>query len=180
MGNGPTNGLEFLLSDKPGLAQPEQEKIAIEFLKVHGDLLRALARFPSVEALHLGLPYRLPLNAVGCCPGPSAELMLNALKTGVMPSYYVMLAGRQIDPAPKVRRLPESWPYDFGGWKNTPLWQAIDDEIADLVMSEGLLESISHEFVLEAICDAIGHHAKAIASQLNSQAPLRFNVSPLG
>jgi hypothetical protein len=93
MGHGPTNGVEFLLSDA-ALRPREQERIAIEYLRDNREELRALARFPGVEALNLGLPYRVLPNVLGACLGPSRELMLNALDSGVRPNYYVTIVGR--------------------------------------------------------------------------------------
>jgi hypothetical protein len=93
MGNGPTNGVEFLLGDAP-LKPREQERIAIEYLQKNREELRALACFPGVEALNLGLPYRVLPNQLGICLGPSCELMLSALDSGVRPNYYVTIVGR--------------------------------------------------------------------------------------
>lgn len=91
MGNGPTNGLELLLDDRSGINLGEQEKIAIEYLKEHREELRLLATFPGVDALNLGLVYRVTLNVTGCCLGPSRALMIHALDSGVSPNYYVTI-----------------------------------------------------------------------------------------
>jgi hypothetical protein len=89
MGNGPTNGLELLLDDRTNINLREQEKIAIDYLREHREELRLLATFPGVEALNLGLVYRVTPNVTGCCLGPSRVLMIHALDSGVSPNYYV-------------------------------------------------------------------------------------------
>lgn len=94
MGNGPTNGLELLLGDAEIRKLPEQEKIATEYLREHREELNALAHFPGVEAVNLGLVYRVPPNATGFCVGPSRALMFNALESGVSPKYYVTILGQ--------------------------------------------------------------------------------------
>lgn len=94
MGNGPTNGLELLLGDARTTRIPEQEKIAIEYLRAHREELRSLADFPGVEALILGFVYRISPPATGICVGPSRELMLYALDAGVRPNFYVTLPDR--------------------------------------------------------------------------------------
>jgi len=88
MGNGPTNGLEILLGDADKATLREQETIAINYLTKHRDELRALASFPGVEALNLGLVYRVGPNQLGFCLGPSRALMISALDSGVRPNYY--------------------------------------------------------------------------------------------
>jgi hypothetical protein len=94
MGNGPTNGLELLLDDRESIKLPEQEKIAIDYMREHREELRLLATFPGVEALNLGLVYRVTPNVTGCCLGPSRALMFHALDSGVRPNYYVTILGR--------------------------------------------------------------------------------------
>lgn len=94
MGNGPTNGLGFLLGDGENTKLREQEKIAIDYLKEHREDLRFLASFPGVEALNLGLVYRVGLNDLGFCLGPSRALMIAALESGVRPNYYGTIIGR--------------------------------------------------------------------------------------
>ena len=95
MGNGPTNGLELLLGDGKTTKLREQEKIAIDYMKEHREDLRFLANFPGVEALNLGLVYRVTPNTLGVCLGPSHALMFHALDTGVSPNYYVTIPGRE-------------------------------------------------------------------------------------
>jgi len=94
MGNGPSNGLEFLLGDGKTTKLREQERIAIDYMKEHREDLRLLAGFPGVEALNLGLVYRVAQNDLGVCLGPSRALMFHALDTGVSPNYYVTMLGR--------------------------------------------------------------------------------------
>lgn len=91
MGKGPTNGLEMLLDERKIIKLREQEKIAIDYMKKHREELRSLAAFPGVEALNLGLVYRIAPNVRGCCLGPSRALMLHALDSGVSPNYYVTI-----------------------------------------------------------------------------------------
>lgn len=100
-GNGPTNGLEILLGDADKATLREQERIAVNYLREHRDELRALASFPGVEALNLGLVYRVGPNALGFCLGPSRALMISALDSGVSPNYYGTILGRGF-------QLPES------------------------------------------------------------------------
>jgi hypothetical protein len=66
-GNGPTNGLELLPGDGQAISLAQQEEIAINYLEVHRDDLLALAQFPGLEALNLGLVYYCPINATGFC-----------------------------------------------------------------------------------------------------------------
>jgi hypothetical protein len=94
MGNGPTNGLEFLLSDGTTIKLSEQEKIAIDYMKEHREDLRFLASFSGVEALNLGLVFQVNQDVLGVCLGPSRALMFHALDTGVSPNYYVTMQGR--------------------------------------------------------------------------------------
>jgi hypothetical protein len=56
--------------------------------------LRALAGFPGVEALNLGLVYLVGPNHTGFCLGPSRALMISALDSGVRPNYYGTIIGR--------------------------------------------------------------------------------------
>jgi hypothetical protein len=167
MGNGPSNGLELLLGNAHAVSLRNQEELAVAYLKANRDELRALAAFPGVEALNLGLAYRLPLNATGCCPGPPAELMFHALDTGVSPRYYVTLEGRQVEDHPIIRRLPKDTSYNLDRWEGTPLWRSVDKAIADLVRSGKMLEDTYHEFIVEGICDAIRRRKKAIVSQFS-------------
>src|SRR5262249_35754715 len=64
-----TSGVEIALGDGRVVPLPEQEKIAIEYLKSHRDELRALARYPGVEAFVLSLQYycEFDLDVTGFC-----------------------------------------------------------------------------------------------------------------
>ena len=95
MGNGPTNGVEFLLGDAQLTRLVDQEKVAISYLKEHREDLKALAQFPGVEALNLGLVYYLKPNVTGCCLGPPSALMYCALDAGVSLRYYVTVLERE-------------------------------------------------------------------------------------
>jgi hypothetical protein len=94
MGNGPTNGIELLLGDSETNKLPEQERIAIAYLRNHREELRALANFQGVEAVDLGLVYRVGEHVTGVCVGPTTALMLHALDAGVSPRYYITILGR--------------------------------------------------------------------------------------
>ena len=94
MGNGPTNGLELVLGDADTATLRQQEEIAVNYLREHRDELRRLACFPGVEALNLGLVYRVGPNVTGFCLGPSRALMVQALDSGVRPNYYGTIVGR--------------------------------------------------------------------------------------
>ena len=98
LGNGPTNGWEILLGDSDKATLREQEAIAVNYLREHRDELRALASFPGVEALNLGLVYRVGPNQLGFCLGPSRALMISALDSGVRPNYYgtILVRGFQL------------------------------------------------------------------------------------
>jgi hypothetical protein len=167
MGNGPTNGLELLLSHERPIALSKQEEIAAAYLKAHRDELRVLAEFPGVEALNLGLAYRLPLNATGSALGPPSKLMFHALDTGVSLKYYVTLEGRQVDPRSKINRLPKDSLYNLEHWEGTPLWRAVEKAVAGLVRDGLLIEDTLHEFIVERICNAVKRRKKAITSQLD-------------
>lgn len=95
MGNGPTNGLEILLGDADKITLLHQEEIAVNYLKENRDELRVLASFRGVEALNLGLVYRVGPNDLGFCLGPSRALMISALDSGVRPNYYGTIIGRE-------------------------------------------------------------------------------------
>ncbi len=166
MGNGPTNGLELLLSEERAIPLHKQEEIAIAYLKANRDQLRALAEFPGVEGFNLGLVCHLQLDVIGCAPGPPAILMHYALDTGVSLRYYVTLEGRQVDPRPVVRRLPKDASYNLKRSEGTPLWRAVDNAVEDLVQSGDLIEETYHEFIVERICDAVKRRRKAIVAQL--------------
>lgn len=91
MGKGPTNGVELLLDDRKTIKLREQEQISIDCMREHREELRSLATFPGVEALNLGLVYRITPNMTGCCLGPSPALMFHALDSGIDPNYFVTI-----------------------------------------------------------------------------------------
>lgn len=91
MGNGPTNGIELVLGECESIELSRQQKVAVDYLWEHREELRSLAQFPGVEAVNLGLVYRLPPNATGCCWTPSRALMAHALDTGVSLNLYVTI-----------------------------------------------------------------------------------------
>ena len=92
-----SSGVYKVLGD--GLTMPlvEQERIAIEFLSSNREALKALAQYPGVTTLVLGLQYHIDLDegAIGICMGPSARLMRCALDIGIEPTYYVTLDRRR-------------------------------------------------------------------------------------
>lgn len=167
LGNGPTNGLELLIGEGDTLPLPEQEKIAIAYLETHREELRALAQFPGLAALNLGLVYRCSLDATGFCVGPSRELMQHALDAGVTPRYYGTLQGRQIELNRPVRRFPHGKTHPFVRWEGTPLWRAIDNAVANLVQDGAIVEDTFREIVVGSICGAIIRRKKAVANQLH-------------
>lgn len=89
----PTSGVQFVLGDGLTVTFEEQECIAIAYLKVHREELRALARLPGVDTFVLGLQYRAAFesNVIGFCLRPSAQLMWHCLDVGCEPIYYVTL-----------------------------------------------------------------------------------------
>jgi hypothetical protein len=145
----------------------KQEEIAVAYLRANREQLRALAKFPGVEVLSLGLVCHLRLDVIGCGTGPSATLMYHALDSGVGLTYNVTLEGRQVDPRPIIRGLPKGPSYSFERWEGTPLWRAVEKAVADLVQGGDLIEENYHEFIVERICDSLRRRKKAIVSQLS-------------
>ena len=96
MGNGPKNGVEFLLGDAQNVRLFEQERLAVTYLKENVDELSALARFPGVEALNLGFQLTDDTRAEhsGIVVGPPPDLMHLALIIGLSPLYYVTILRR--------------------------------------------------------------------------------------
>jgi hypothetical protein len=94
-----TSGVEFLLGDGWSAPFPEQEDIAIAYLKQHRDELKALAQFPGVETFTLGLQYICKLDGgiLGFYLGPSARLMWHCLDIGIEPGYYVSFDRSKLD-----------------------------------------------------------------------------------
>ena len=87
----PTSGIEIVLGDGRTVPLPEQEEIAIEYLKAHTDELRSWRGFqksiPSYSAFNT--TSKLDDGLLGFCMGPCALLMWHALNIGVTPTYYV-------------------------------------------------------------------------------------------
>jgi hypothetical protein len=86
-----TSGVEFFLGDGRVMGQAEQERIAVEYMKVHRDELRTIAGPPGVDAFILGLVYiaKLGDGATGAALGWPRELMLKAAEIGITPIHYV-------------------------------------------------------------------------------------------
>src|SRR6266700_7321800 len=57
-----TSGVEFFLGDGRAIGLRDQENLAIMYLKAHRDELRAIAKFPGVDAFILGLVYIATLD----------------------------------------------------------------------------------------------------------------------
>jgi hypothetical protein len=93
----PTGGVEFVLGDGLTVPLPEQERIALAYLRAHPDELRALGQFPGVDTFILGLQYHMKLGGgvAGFSLGPSPSLMWHCLDIGVRPVYYVTLDRRK-------------------------------------------------------------------------------------
>jgi hypothetical protein len=83
-----TSGIELFLGDGREIRLVDQEDIAIAYLKKNKDELKALAEFPGVDTLILGLVWICKPENTGFCVGPSAELMRHALEIGIQPVYY--------------------------------------------------------------------------------------------
>jgi hypothetical protein len=86
-----TSGVEFFLGDGRAIRLPDQENIAITYLRAHRDELRAIAAFPGVDAFILGLVYIANLEeaVTGMALDWPPELMQSALDVGVTPSHYI-------------------------------------------------------------------------------------------
>jgi hypothetical protein len=84
-----TSGVFQVLGDAEKVSLSEQEAIAIEYLSANRKELEALARYPGVTTLILGLVYHIELDSDGCAIGPSARLMRHALDIGIEPVFYV-------------------------------------------------------------------------------------------
>jgi hypothetical protein len=92
-----SSGVFKILGDGQKLPLSEQETIAIEYLSVNREELKALARYPGVTTVILGLVYHIELDSatVGFSMGPSARLMRHALDIGISPVFYVSLDRRR-------------------------------------------------------------------------------------
>jgi hypothetical protein len=89
--------IELFLGDGPEIRLVDQESIAIEYLQKHRDELKALAQFPGVDTLILGLVWICKPEHMGFCVGPPTELMRHALDIGILPLYYVTVDKRETD-----------------------------------------------------------------------------------
>ena len=78
-----TNGVRQVLGDGWATLWSEQERIAIDFLTKHRDGLLALAGFPGVTTVALGLHHHAEKGQREFCLSPSARLMRQALDAGV-------------------------------------------------------------------------------------------------
>lgn len=72
---------------------PEQERIALDFIRANRDGLRALGQFPGIETFILMFHDETVLedDTVGVCVGPSKLLMWHALDVGVRLDYTVIV-----------------------------------------------------------------------------------------
>ena len=85
-----TSGVEFFLGDGRAIALPDQEQMAIKYLKEHQDELRWVAEFPGVDAFILGLVYIAKLEgADGVALDWPPALMLPAVEIGITPIHYI-------------------------------------------------------------------------------------------
>jgi hypothetical protein len=88
-----TSGVRVELGDGSALSYWEQERIAVEFLKAHEALLRALGASPQSEYFVVGIERRIQCteSTYGFCVGFSSELMSHALAVGAEPTAYIVL-----------------------------------------------------------------------------------------
>ena len=92
-----SSGVYKVLGDGQKLTIFQQEEIAIDYLSVNRNALRALARHPDITTFVLGLQYHIELDesTIGFCMGPSALLMREALDIGIEITFYVTLDRRR-------------------------------------------------------------------------------------
>jgi hypothetical protein len=88
---GGTSGVEFFLGDGRSISLPDQEQLAITYLKEHRDELRAVAESPGVDAFILGLVYiaKLEEGVTGVALDWPPEVMQSALDVGITPIHYI-------------------------------------------------------------------------------------------
>lgn len=88
-----TSGIEFVLGDGQQLQLCEQDQIAIEYVSANHEELKALASYPGVTGLTLGLQYDFQLGAatIAFTMGLSSELMRHLLDVGIEPAFHVTL-----------------------------------------------------------------------------------------
>lgn len=96
-----TSGVEFFLGDGRVIRLPDQEQIAVTYLKSHRDELRAIAELPGVDAFILGLVYiaKLDSGATGVALDWPRDLMLAAIDIGITPIHYITYDPRK-EPEP--------------------------------------------------------------------------------
>lgn len=89
----PNSGVAYEIADGYSIPFPQQENIAIAFLKANRDSLRALGQFPGVTHFTLGLQYSADAqrNLVGFAIGASPTLMWHLLDIGLCLTNYVWL-----------------------------------------------------------------------------------------
>lgn len=68
-----TSGVEFLLGDGRQIRLPDQEEIAVAYLKAHRDELRALGQFPRHRSIYSGLGLCLPVGLHRVCSGTATS-----------------------------------------------------------------------------------------------------------
>lgn len=88
-----TSGLELVLGDGRQLQLCEQDQIAIEYISANREELKALASYPGVTRLVLGLQYDFVLGAatIAFTMGVSSELLRHLCDAGIEPSFHVTL-----------------------------------------------------------------------------------------
>lgn len=88
-----SSGVFKVLGDGRTVPTYEQEQIAMEFLSANREALKALATYPGVTTVIVGLQHHVELDesTIGFCIVPSAGLMTQALDIGISPTYYVTL-----------------------------------------------------------------------------------------
>ena len=67
-----------------------------------------------------------------------------------------------------MQRIPEGQKYPYTRWEGTPLWQAIDKAVCDLIQNRDLVEDEFHEYVVGYICKIIDRRKKAVIAQLQA------------
>lgn len=90
MGSHASGGFCKVLGDGTSLSLPEQERVAIEYLTSHREVLCRLVRFPGVTGCSIILQAGVDIhkNTVGFGLVPSLSLMQLALKIGIQPTYH--------------------------------------------------------------------------------------------
>lgn len=86
----------------------EQESIAIEYMEKNKDALKALVKWPNVEAVILGISPKILVDTstVGFCVSFSPSTIAIAAEIGLELAFYVEIAISLVDPVPPAE---ESW-----------------------------------------------------------------------